>query len=123
MNWRHWLCWPCIACGVGLCLVSFASYAQQSGGPPIDAATYWRDVATGAIGLSMALVGWYMRSVDTKLNATSDALLKSYLTKDETRELVEDVLEPLKIEVRHVVEKIDALHKRFDQKHYPHVTE
>lgn len=122
MSLRRLLCWPCIVCGAGLCLLSFSSYAQSVVGPPIDAATYWRDVATGAIGLSMALVGWYMRSVDTKLNATSNALLKNYLTKDETRELIEDVLRPLNVEVRHVGEKIDALHKRFDQKHYPHVT-
>ncbi len=114
IDWRLLLCWPCIAGGSGLFMVSFASYAQSA--VPLDAVTYWRDVATAAIGIVIVLVGWYMRSVDARMRETSDALLKNYHTKEETRDLVADVVKPLEREMTLVSQQITALHKRLDQR-------
>ncbi len=99
-------------------MLSFRAFSQQPV-TPIDAVTYWRDVATAAIGIVIILVGWYMRSVDGRMRDTSDALLKNYLTKDETRDLVADVVKPLEREMAMVLAQLTALHKRIDQGRKP----
>lgn len=118
--WRIF-CWPCIVSGAGLFLVSFASYAQALG-QPIDAATYWRDVATGAIGLCIVMIGWYMRSIDGRLRATSETLLRNYHTKEETRELVKDVLKPVEKQADRIEQEVRAVHRRLDMMKVPHAS-
>jgi hypothetical protein len=121
MLWRIF-CWPCIVVGSGMFLVSFASYAQTAGAQPIDAATYWRDVATGSIGLCLIMIGWYMRSTDSRLRATSEALLRNYHTKEETREMVEDVLKPVEQQADRIEREVRAVHRRLDTLKVPHAS-
>lgn len=116
--WHRLLCWPCIICGAGFFLVSFASHAQTEG-VPMDAVSYWREVAMGAIGLCLIMIGWYMRSLDALVRATADAMNKHYLTKNETAELIGDKIKPVEVKIDHVGEQIDRLTGRFDSMKFP----
>lgn len=117
---RLW-CWPCMVGGGGLFFVSLAAYAQASASGPValDAVTFFQYVATTAAGLSLALGGWYMNRLDAKVEATSIALLQNYLTKEEIRQLVEDLMKPVSGEVHHCSESLGALHRRLDRLKVP----
>lgn len=103
--------------GAGVFFVSLAAYAQASSSGPIalDAVTFFKYVATTAAGISLAIAGWYMNRLDAKVEATSIALLQNYLTKIEIRQLVEDLVEPVRGEVHHCNESLTALHRRLDK--------
>lgn len=113
---RLW-CWPCMVGGGGIFFVSVAAYAQAATAGPValDAVTFFQYVATTAAGISLAIAGWYMNRLDAKVEATSTALLQNYLTKLEVRELVQDLVNPVRGEVHHCNESLNALHRRLDK--------
>lgn len=117
---RLW-CWPCMVVGGGVFFVSVTAYAQASASGPValDAVTFFQYVATTAAGLSLAIAGWYMNRLDAKVEATSMSLLQNYLTKDEIRQLVEDLNKPVRVEVHHCNESLGALHRRLDKLKVP----
>jgi hypothetical protein len=117
---RLW-CWPCMVGGSGIFFVSVTAYAQASASGPVslDAVTFFQYVATTAAGISLAIAGWYMNRLDAKVEATSVALLRDYLSKEEVRQLIVDVMKPVLGEVRHLNESQAAMHRRLDKLHVP----
>lgn len=113
--------WLCIGGGFIACVVSVSAYAQaSSSGPvPLDAVTFFQYVAMTTGGVGLALVGWYMNGLDARVETTRISLLENYLTEPKTRQLVEDILGPLRSEIHHANESLAALHRRFDKLKVP----
>lgn len=112
-------CRLCLAAGILLLAMSYASYAQS--GPDPQQVSYYRDVALGAIGLVVMLVGFNgvlidrrLRAVESQLTDTREMVLKEYHSKTDIKEIVGSAIVPLRERMEHFGESIEALHRRLD---------
>lgn len=112
-------CRVCLVAGIMLLAVSYASYAQSAPNP--QEVSYYRDVALGAIGLVVMLVGFNgvlidrrLRAVESQLTDTREMVLKEYHSKADIKEVVGSAIVPLRERMEHFGESIEALHRRLD---------
>lgn len=70
----------------------------------------WQPIATGALSLISALMGWILKSLWSAVGALRDDLTKlagslpdTYARKDDTRDMFRDLLEAL----RRIEDKLD----------------
>lgn len=121
--WLRRLCWPCAAIGIGLLGVSYGSYAADLYQP--ESGPYWRDVAVGAVGIVLLLIGVYARSIEGRVEDLEDGrgavdnlekdLLRKYHDKDGVEAAIRASCAPLEVKIDQTLRTLDALHRRFDE--------
>lgn len=104
--------------GAGLLLLAGAVAAQQSG-TPVDQAVYVRDVAAGAVGIVMLLFGFLGTRLHNRVDKLEDDAAEVF-SKDETRQMITDLLAPLDERSRTTLDAVSAVHRRLDQLAVPH---
>lgn len=125
---RRKRCWLCFCAGIAMLLGGHASQAQGGAEDRSPTVSYYRDVALGAIGLVVMLVGFNgvlierrLRAVETQLNATREMMLKEYHSKTDIREIVGAAVSPLRDQLEHLGESMGALHRRLDAGRTPYI--
>lgn len=106
---------------LGLMLVSIGAYAQGASSPISDSSGYWRDVAIGAIGIVVSLVGLYSKGIESRLTKLEEAhnrhelkVAKDYHDSTDVETAIRTALVPMNDKLASLNDGTKALHKRLD---------
>lgn len=82
-RWANIICVPCLTVGLGLVLFSATAMAADAGQGPT-----WSLIATGLVGMVVALVGAYAKGLERRISSTEQAITACTANTTALREMV-----------------------------------